>query len=196
MLIGFRNNFKVDVMEAKLEKLIIYGSQYGTSKRYAEKFSEITEITVMDYQDVKDISHVDLIIFFGGLYAGGVKGLEKTLKKLSPTTNLIIATVGLADVNDQNNTGSIVKSLEKQVPRDVLDRSQIFHLRGGIDYSKLSIVHKTMMTLLYKKVSKLPEEERSSEVKELIKTFNSHVDFVDFNALEPIIQASISYDNK
>jgi menaquinone-dependent protoporphyrinogen IX oxidase len=196
MLIGFRNNFKVDVMEAKLEKLIIYGSQYGTSKRYAEKFSEITEITVMDYQDVKDISHVDLIIFFGGLYAGGVKGLDKTLKKLSPSTNLIIATVGLADVNDQNNTGSIKKSLEKQVPRDVLDRSQIFHLRGGIDYSKLSIVHKTMMTLLYKKVSKLPEEERSSEVKELIKTFNSHVDFVDFNALEPIIQASISYDNK
>ena len=102
----------------------------------------------------------------------------------------------MADVNDQNNTGSIKKSLEKQVPRDVLDRSQIFHLRGGIDYSKLSIVHKTMMTLLYKKVSKLPEEERSSEVKELIKTFNSHVDFVDFNALEPIIQASISYDNK
>ncbi|MGI6078630.1 MAG: flavodoxin domain-containing protein [Fastidiosipilaceae bacterium] len=179
-----------------MEKLIIYGSQYGTSKRYAEKFSEITEITVMDYQDVKDISHVDLIIFFGGLYAGGVKGLDKTLKKLSPSTNLIIATVGLADVNDQNNTGSIKKSLEKQVPRDVLDRSQIFHLRGGIDYSKLSIVHKTMMTLLYKKVSKLPEEERSSEVKELIKTFNSHVDFVDFNALEPIIQASISYDNK
>ena len=74
MLIGFRNNFKVDVMEAKLEKLIIYGSQYGTSKRYAEKFSEITEITVMDYQDVKDISHVDLIIFFGGLYAEESKG--------------------------------------------------------------------------------------------------------------------------
>lgn len=193
---GYEIILKVDVKEAKLEKLIVYGSQYGTSKRYAEKLSEITEITVIDYQDVKDISHVDLIIFFGGLYAGGVKGLKKTLKKLSPTTKLIIATVGLADVNDQNNTDSIKKSLEKQVPKNVLVRSQIFHLRGGIDYSKLSTVHKTMMTLLYKKVSKIPEEERNSEVKELINTFNSQVDFVDFNALEPIIQASVSSDNK
>ena len=25
-----------------MEKLIVYGSQYGTTKRYAEKFSEIT----------------------------------------------------------------------------------------------------------------------------------------------------------
>ena len=179
-----------------MEKLIIYGSQYGTSQRYAEKFSEITEIRVIDYQDVKDLAQIDLIIFFGGLYAGGVKGLRKILKKLSPTAHLMIATVGLADVNDQNNTDSIKKSLEKQVPKDVLDRSQIFHLRGGIDYSKLSVVHKTMMTLLYNKVSKLPEEERSSEVKELIETFNAHVDFVDFNALEPIVQASIAYDHK
>ncbi len=98
----------------------------------------------------------------------------------------------MADVNDRNNTDSIKKSLENQVPKDLLNRSQIFHLRGGIDYSKLSIVHKTMMTLLYNKAKKLPEEEKTSEVKAMIETFDSQVDFVDFNTLDPIIQASIS----
>ena len=48
------------------------------------------------------------------------------------------------------------------------------------------------MTLLYNKAKKLPEEEKTSEVKAMIETFDSQVDFVDFNTLDPIIQASIS----
>ncbi len=59
-----------------MKKQIIYGSQYGTTKRYAEKFSEMTNIPVEDYKNIKDLSEIGLIIYFGGLYAGGVKGLK------------------------------------------------------------------------------------------------------------------------
>ena len=84
---------------------------------------------------------------------------------------------------------SIRTSIQKQVPAELLRRAQIFHLRGGIDYSRLGFKHKTMMTLLYNKVKNLPPEKRNAETQALIDTFNQKVDFVDLNALDPIVEA-------
>ena len=73
-----------------MEKLIVYGSQYGTTKRYAEKFSEITGLPCLSYENVKTLSGYGLVIHFGGLYAGGVKGLKATVKALQVSTKLKI----------------------------------------------------------------------------------------------------------
>ena len=70
-----------------------------------------------------------------------------------------------------------------------MDNTTIFHLRGGIDYQRLNFKHKTMMTLLYNKAKKLPEEKKNAEVRAMIETFNSKVDFVDYNALAQIVEA-------
>lgn len=72
------------------------------------------------------------------------------------------------------------------MPEQFLEYSAVFHLRGGIDYSKLSFKHKTMMSLLYSKVKKLPEEERTAEIRAMIETFDSKVDFVDYGSLGQI----------
>lgn len=55
-----------------------------------------------------------------------------------------------------------------------------------IVYGRLSIKHKTMMSLLYNKAKKLPEEKKTAEVHAMIETYNKKVDFVEFTALEPI----------
>ena len=115
--------------------------------------------------------------------------MKKTLKAMGTHSKLIVVTVGLADVTSKETQESILKSLRTQVPEPVLKEGSIFHLRGAIDYSKLSFTHKTMMTLLYQKVKNLPEEKKSSDTKAFLETFNSHVDFVDFSSLAPIVQA-------
>ena len=169
--------------------LIIYGSQYGTTKDYAEKFASMTGLPVISYEDIKDLTGYEVIIHFGGLYAGGVKGLKRTVRALPEDTKLIIATVGLADVCDKENTDNIKKSIQKQVPENVLARGAVFHLRGGIDYKKLSFKHRTMMTILYNKAKNLPEEKKTAEVKAMIETFNQKVDFVDYHPLNQILAA-------
>ena len=153
-----------------MKTLIIYGSQYGTTKRYAERFAEMTGFPVISYEDINALSGYERFIYFGGLYAGGVKGLKNAVKRFSLDTKLIIVTVGLADVCD------------------LLKSAFVFHLRGGIDYQKLSFKHKTMMTLLYNKIKNLPEDKKTAEDKALIETFNSKVDFVDFDSLNPIAE--------
>lgn len=171
-----------------MNNLIIYGSQYGTTKRYAEKMSEMTGIPLINYENIKDLSEYDTIIHFGGLYAGGVKGLKSTIKALPENARLIIVTVGVADVTDKANTDHIKQSISRQISKEIYEKASIFHLRGGIDYQKLNFKHKTLMTLLYKKVKSLPDEKKTAEDRTMIETFNQKVDFVDFDSLKPIIE--------
>lgn len=166
-----------------MDQLIVYGSQYGTTQRYAERFSQLTRLPCISSEAVKDLSCYDRVIHFGGLYAGGVKGLRKTLRALGEHTGLVIVTVGLADVTDEENLANIRNALKRQVPGHLLEKTQVFHLRGGIDYRKLSLKHKAMMTLLYHSVKNQPEEQKTAETRAMIETFNKAVDFVDFSAL-------------
>lgn len=172
-----------------MNALIVYGSQYGTTKRYAEQLSEMINLPVISYEDIKELTEYDLIVHFGGLYAGGVKGLKRIIKVLGENTQLIIVTVGLADVYDKENTDNIRKSIRKQVPERILRNTNIFHLRGGIDYDKLNFKHRTMMNLLYHKVKKIPKEKMTAETKAMIETYGTKVDFVDYQSLNQIMEA-------
>lgn len=169
--------------------IIIYGSQYGTTKRYAQKLSEMTGIAMVDHESISDLANYETIIHLGGLYAGGVKGLKHTIQALPENASIMIVTVGLADVSDPENTDNIRKAIDRQVPKEMLARAAIFHLRGGIDYQRLHLGHKAMMTLLYNKAKNLPEKKKTAEVRAMLESFNQKVDFVDYHSLDPIIEA-------
>lgn len=179
-------------------KVIIYGSKYGTTKKYADELGKHTSIEVRNYEDVDDVNEYDTIIYIGALYAGGVLGMKRTFQKLASVVgkNIIIATVGLADPTDKENAASIKKGMEKQLPKDVLEHAHVLHLRGGIDYSCLGFKHKTMMAMLYRKAIGLPEEKKTAEVRAMIETYNQKVDFVELQRLDEIVelvQGSNSY---
>ncbi|MBO7082581.1 MAG: hypothetical protein J6W30_01910 [Bacteroidales bacterium] len=65
------------------KQIIIYGSQYGSTKRYAERLAEMTGIEAVDYKKVKRIDDYERIVYFGALCAGGVMGLKKTVGKMA-----------------------------------------------------------------------------------------------------------------
>ena len=167
-----------------MKTLIIYGSQYGSTKRYAECLAEMTDIEAVSYKDIKNINDYNKIIYLGALYAGGVTGLKKIVSKMSSDQELVVVTVGLADPDDSDNVNSIRNSIKSQIPPEFYDESKIFHLRGAIDYSQLGLKHKVMMSLLHSKVSKMPESELNAEAIAMLETYGKSVDFVDFNALE------------
>ena len=171
-----------------MNTIIIYGSCYGSTKRYAERLSEITGLKAVFFKDVKSVAGYDRIVYLGALCAGGVMGLKKTVAHLSTSQELIVATVGLADPTDAENVNHIRGCLKKQVSASHYDESKIFHLRGAIDYTKLGLKHRIMMKLLYSKVTKIPEAERNAEVRALIATYGKQVDFVNLDPLEPIAQ--------
>ena len=84
-----------------MRALIIYGSQYGTTKRYAEKFSQMTGIPCTNYEELKDLAGYDKVIHFGGLYAGGGKRLTNNLQALSKRNKHINVNSCLAAVPEK-----------------------------------------------------------------------------------------------
>ena len=172
-----------------MNNIIIYGSNYGTTEQYAKELSKRTNIEAISFENVQEINKYDKIIYIGGLYAGGVLGMSKTLRKLTNIQNktIILVTVGLADPKDEKNITNIRNNIKVQISKEIYDKAKIFHLRGGIDYSKLKFFHKTMMKMLYNAVKNIPQEKLSAENKAMIETYNKKVNFVNFSDLDKII---------
>ena len=161
-------------------KIIIYGTVYGSSKRYAEILSKKYDMEMKSFNEIEDINIYDEIIYIGSLYAGGVLGMKKTLNKIKDLTNkkIIIATCGVADPLEAENIEAIRNNMKKQLKEEIYNISSIYHVRWAIDYTKLSGKHKFMIKLLYKKCIKIPEEERTPDMRGLIETYDKQVDFI------------------
>ena len=166
--------------------IITYGSQYGSTEHYARKFADCTGLPVMPYHDVKDLSGYACVIHFGALYAGGVLGLRQIMQQLPAKAELILVTVGLADVQDAENVQHIRDAIRRQLPEDVFRRTRIFHLRGAINYGRLNLKHRAMMALLYAKAKGLPEEKRNAETRAMMETYGKQVSFVEDAALNTL----------
>ena len=101
-----------------MKSIILYGSRYGSARRYAQELSSKTGIPAVGYRDIPSLSGHQTIVYIGALYAGGVLGLARTLRSLSlrDGQRLVIVTVGLADPDILQNRENIRNSLQKQIP--------------------------------------------------------------------------------
>jgi hypothetical protein len=99
------------------------------------------------------------------------------------TNRLVVFTVGLAD--PQTTDYSAI--LEKNFPDGSNQPDKVFHLRGGIDYKKLNLVHRGLMAMLKNAGEKKPESERAEETKEILRTYGGAVDFTDKEAISPLV---------
>ena len=177
--------------EMRMDTIIIYGSCYGTTKIYAEALAGRMGLESVPYDRMGDLGGYQKIIYLGGLYAGGVKGLAKTVKKINAAVceRFVVVTVGLADPEDEKNVRNIRTSAGKQIPEALREKTEFYHLRGGIDYTKLNFMHRTMMKLLYDQVKKKPLEDQDAETRAMIETYGQKVDFVDLGRLDELVKA-------
>ena len=49
-----------------MKKIILYGSKYGSTRRYAEKLSEQTGVPAINYQKAPNLSDMKIIAYLGG----------------------------------------------------------------------------------------------------------------------------------
>jgi len=163
---------------------VIYKSHYGTAKQYAEWIAEATNAELFEASTIKppQLMEFDTIIYGGGLYAGGILGAKLVAK--NPCKSLVVFTVGLADpaVTDFSDI------MAKQFPPEILAKLRVFHLRGAVDYSKLSFIHKALMSIVKKRAEKTPIEKRSDEDKTLLETYGGKPDFMNRETILPLVE--------
>ena len=176
--------------------VVIYESKYGFTKRYAQWIAEELHCPLFERKtlDPQQLHTYDVIIYGGGLYAGGMSGLKQFSKNqiIFSDKQLILFTCGLADPNNPENIATIRRSLAKILQPEMRSRTQIFHLRGGIDYARLTLVHRSMMSMLRKALMKKDANSLREEDRQLLDTYGKHVDFTDRASIQPLIQYVMS----
>ncbi len=137
-----------------------------------------------------DFSQYEAVIFGGGLYAGGVSGIRficRSLKRL-PGKQILLFTCGLAAPDIPNNISNIRKSLEKAFSGKIPEQIRLFHLQGGIDYARLNVVHRSMMSMLRKMLRKKEEHSRSEEDRLILETYGQYLDFTNRESIRPLVE--------
>lgn len=128
----------------------------------------------------KILNQYDVVIYGGGLYAGGIAGVK--LVTQNHCKNLIVFTVGLADPISTDYS----EIINKNFTSELLAQTKFFHLRGGIDYKKLGPIHRVMMAMMKKMIQRIPESDQGDN-KEFLDTYNSKVNFEDKESINQII---------
>ena len=160
-------------------KIIVYESNTGTSKKYAEALSEKRGIPCYHISDCLDIDPESEVIFIGWLMGNEIQGLKKA-REFFPNISTILA-VGMMK-NDKNNTAIAEKNA---IGDDIVFRT----LPGAFDMSKLKGMYKMMMGMMMKMLkSKLKESADKENSEKVLHALEDGIDMYDESALEGIAQ--------
>jgi menaquinone-dependent protoporphyrinogen IX oxidase len=167
-----------------MKTAVVYQSNYGRTKQYAEWIAAELEADIIERKkaNVATLAGYDLVIYGGGLYAGGILGVSFVAK--NPVKNLVVFTVGLADPLATDYS----EIMNKGFPDGASKPLRVFHLRGGIDYKELSFIHKGMMGMVKKTAEKKTEAERTDEDKLFLETYGKEIDFIDRGSIAPLVE--------
>lgn len=171
--------------------LVTYASKYGSTKQYAQW---IAQALCCDLKQAKEadagvLRQYDVIIHGGGLYAGGLSGINLIVQNYAAISDkpVILFSCGLADPEDRENVVHIETGLSKVLTPEMQRHIKQFHFRGGIDYAKLGVVHKAMMAMLRQSMLKRGRDSLRAEDRLMLDTYGTRVDFTDQKTIAPLI---------
>lgn len=172
--------------------IVLYQSHYGFTKHYAQWIAKALSCPACESKKfpAQKLARCETVIFGGGLYAGSVNGVKFIRKnwKLLSDKKVILFTCGLADPDNPENTANIRKSLAKALPDEIFRHLRLFHLQGGIDYSRLSFMHKSMMSMLKKMLLKKETgDDLTPEERMILDTFGKSLDFTNQESIQPLV---------
>lgn len=159
---------------------IVYESNSGYTKKYAEILSRETGIPVYSRENAKSlIAENSEIIYMGWLMAGSIKGY----KAASPLYKIkAVCAVGMAVPSE--------KYVDEILQRHKIKNTEIFYLQGGFNFNKLHGIYKLMMRMMAKIIGSSVEKKAEKTEEEIImlKLINDGGDFVTKENLNPVIE--------
>lgn len=91
-------------------------------------------------------------------------------------------------MTDEANVANIRAGLKKKLTPELEQAISIYHFRGGIDWPRLSPVHRAMMHVMLRIIRKKPAEQRGGEDTAILETAGQVVDFCNRQAIAPLVE--------
>ena len=171
--------------------LVLYESRYGSTQQYAEAIGRAMGCPVYSRRALPQglLEECSVLVYGGGLYAGGVAGIRSLKQAMErfPRKKFVLFTCGIADPSQPETLENIRRGVERALGSEALGRLRLFCLRGRLDYSQLTPLHRMMMAALCRVVKSRDPDTLTSEDRQLLATYGSRIDFVDPGSLTPLL---------
>lgn len=155
-------------------KAVIYESNAGSTKRYAEMLSEKLGVPAYSLKEAqKALPKDEEAVFLGWVFANKIQGLSKAQKRW----NLVCAcAVGINPRSEK-----YIEILKESNPTDV----PIFYLRGKLDLTKLKWLQRKLLETIRADL----EKQNKPGTEEMISILKNGCDLVS----EDMLKETIAY---
>ncbi len=186
--------------------VVVYGSRYGSTKRYAEHIAAALGCAAVPAEEVRrgQLGGYKTVVFGGGAYAGSICGWKKIARHCRAALRRakgggangqrwVLFVCGLADPSKEKTWREARMLFDKRLPAEAAGTLPVFCLRGDLDYAVLGAKHRLMMRMLVAWLRR--KKDPSAEDKQLLASYGDAVRFFDAASAAPVIAAARGGDD-
>ena len=169
-----------------MKTLIVYTSQTGFTKKYAEWIAEKSQADLFNLKDVQKkkmsfFEEYDAIIYAGWCMASKVVQLDWFLEKAANLKEKKLAVVAVGA--SPNEAPEVDVAMNNLLTAEQKQYIKVFYCQGGINYDKMKLLSKLSLKM-FAKVLKNSKDAKQREQGEVI---GHSYDISDVNFIEPIV---------
>lgn len=165
-----------------MKTIVIYNSQTGFTKRYAQWITEAVGADCLELSAAKkkSLTEYEAIIFGGWACAGSISKISWFKSNIDKWADkkLIAFCVGGSPIDNPE----IEAALKKNFNESELKKVNIFYCPGGFNYEKMSAPSKLMMKMFIKALK--AKKDKTEEEQEMIKVISASYDISDKKCLK------------
>ena len=165
-----------------MKTIVIYNSQTGFTKRYAEWIAEAAGADCLELSAAKrkSMDTYEAIVFGSWACAGSISKLKWFKSNLDKWSDkrLIAFCVGGSPIDNPE--------IEQALKQNFMKNVRIFYCPGGFNYEKMSVSSKLMMKMFIKMLN--AKKNKTEAEQEMIKMISTSYDISDKKYIEPILE--------
>ena len=172
-----------------MKTLIIYTSQTGFTKKYAQWLSDRLKADIYELKDVqkKDDAFFDeyqAIVYGGWAMAGKTVKINWFFEKAKEWKDkrLAVFCVGGSPYDNPD----VEKMLENMLTNEQKKYIKAFYCQGGFDYEKMNTASRLAMKMFVSALKK--KKDPTEEEKIMVKMISDSYDISDIKYIEPIAE--------
>ncbi len=172
--------------EKPVKAVVVYCSQTGFTKRYAQWIAEAAGADCLALPEAKkrDLSGYEAVVFGGWACAGGIKGIgwfKRNVEKWGDK-KLAAFCVGASPIDSPD----IEPALRRNFTDVERQRVSVFYCPGGLDYERMPAPSKLAMKLFAKAVQSKKDKTQGEEV--MARMICASYDISGKQYIAPILQ--------
>lgn len=169
-----------------MKTIVIYHSQTGFTKRYAEWIAENVNADCLELCQAqkKDLSLYQTIIFGSWAFAGSIRKIGWFKKNINEwkSKKMIIFCVGASPI-DCPEVKQALNNFRSDLERENV---KVFYCPGGINYERMPATSKLMMKIFLNGLK--AKKEKTQTETEMLKMISSSYDISNPKYIEPILE--------